>query len=162
MRPWQDRPFETRNLFNPAFCGVVVIRALASYEAAEEAGMPFSLSLLVLPLALHSETRRIFSENPRTQFIKLVAAHPELLVGLAQRTQKLLPFTFEGLGFVMRRGCFTTTANGRLKTLPRAVRARIDGTDDSIECQRAAVTLGRQFARVRDRVTIYTTLGLRP
>jgi len=120
------------------------------------------LSLLILPLVLHSETRAVFSASPRTHFIKLVEGHPEMLVGLAQRARNLLPFTLEGLGFAMHLGCFTTTRSGRLKTVPKAVRTKIDGTDDAVDCQRTAATLGKHFARVRDRVTLYTSLGLRP
>ena len=162
MRPWQERPFETRNLFNPAFCGLVLLRGIRAYEVEDSEGMPFSLTLLILPLVLHSETRAIFSASPRTHFIKVVEGHPEMLVGLAHRTRILLPFTLEGLGFAMHLGCFTTTPSGRLRTIAKTVRGRIDGTDDAVDCQKTAATLGKHFARVRDRVTLYTSLGLRP
>lgn len=52
MKQWDQRPFEIRNLFNPAFCGVVLFRAMQSYEEENSQGMPFSLALLVLPLCL--------------------------------------------------------------------------------------------------------------
>ena len=32
MKRWDQRPFEIRNLFNPAFCGLVLSRALHGYE----------------------------------------------------------------------------------------------------------------------------------
>lgn len=51
MKQWDQRPFEIRNLFNPAFCGVVLFRAMQSYEEENSQGMPFSRSL-VLPLCL--------------------------------------------------------------------------------------------------------------
>ena len=50
MKRWDQRPVEIRNLFNPAFCGLVLSRALHGYEDADARGMPFSLTLLVLPL----------------------------------------------------------------------------------------------------------------
>ena len=49
MKRWDQRPFEIRNLFNPAFCGLVLSRALHGYEEEDARGMPFSLTLLVLP-----------------------------------------------------------------------------------------------------------------
>ena len=52
MKRWDQRPFEVKNLFNPAFCGLVLFRALQGYEEENPDGMPFSLALLVLPLCL--------------------------------------------------------------------------------------------------------------
>jgi len=162
MKAWIDRPFETRNLFNPAFCAVVLLRALKAYEAEDEGGMPFSLAVLVLPLCLHAATRNIVIECQRTYFIKTIENHPEMLVGLAKRAHNLLPFSLEALGLAMQLGCFTVSKSGRLKTIAKAVRAKVEGTDESIECQKAAQVIGKHFGRLIDRVTIYTTLGIRP
>ena len=162
MKAWIDRPFETRNLFNPAFCAVVLLRALKAYEAEDEEGMPFSLAILVLPLCLHAATRNIVIECQRTYFIKTIENHPEMLVGIAKRAHNLLPFSLEALGLAMQLGCFTVSKSGRLKTIAKAVRAKVEGTDESIECQKAAQVIGKHFGRLTDRVTIYTTLGIRP
>lgn len=162
MKPWIDRPFEARNLFNPAFCAVVLLRALKAYEAEDSEGMPFSLAVLVLPLSLHGCTREILMANNRSYFIKTVESHPEMLVGLAKRARDLLPFFLEALGLAMQLGCFTVTDAGRLRTIPGAVRVKVDGTEESIQCQKAAQLIGKHFGRLNDRVTIYTTLGIRP
>lgn len=42
------------------------------------------------------------------------------------------------------------------------VRKTIGGTQESVACQRVAAFLGKEFARIGDRGTIYTTLGVRP
>ena len=162
MKPWNQRPFEIKNLFNPAFCGVILFRALGGYEEGNEAGMPFSLALLVLPLCLHKDTRLVLSENSRGYFLKVIEKNPRLLVGLATRTRQLLPFALEALGFLLERGCFSVTEDGRLRTVDRKVRKRLTGTDESIACQRIARFVGREFARIGDRGTIYTSLGIRP
>jgi len=73
-----------------------------------------------------------------------------------------LPFAFEALGFLMGRGCFLVTEGGRLRTIDHKVRKKVTGTDESIACQRVARFLGREFARVGDRGTVYTSLGVRP
>lgn len=162
MKSWTERPFEIRNLFNPAFCGVVLFRALAGYEEEDEAGMPFSLALLVLPLCLHKDTRVVLSDNARGYFLKAIEKNPCVLVGFAKRARHLLPFALEALGFLMERGCFLITEDGRLQTVDQKVRKKVTGTDESIACQRVARFLGREFARVGDRGTIYTSLGVRP
>ena len=162
MRSWPQRPFEVKTLFNPAFCGVVLSRALAGYEEEKVDGMPFSLALLVLPLCLHKETRLILSANSRGYLLKAIERNPRMLVNFAERAKDMMPFALEALGFLMERGCFVVTDDGCLKVVEKTVRKKVTGSDESIACQRIARFLGREFARVADRATIYTSLGVRP
>ncbi len=162
MKRWDQRPFEVRNLFNPAFCGLILYRALQGYEEENPNGMPFSLALLVLPLCLQKDSRQVIEDSPRSYLLKTVERKPQLLVGFADRTRDLLPFALEALGILMERGCFTVLQDGRLKTVPNRVRKSVAGTSESISCQRVARIIGREFARIADRVTVYTTFGVRP
>jgi Family of unknown function (DUF6521) len=162
LKPWNQRPFEVRNLFNPAFCGIILFRALAGFQEENEAGMPFSLALLVLPLCLHKDTRLVLAENSRSYFLKAVEKNPRVLVGFAERAQHLMPFALEAFGLLMERGCFIVAEDGRLQTVDKKVRKTVSGTDESIACQRVARFVGREFARIGDRVTIYSSLGVRP
>jgi hypothetical protein len=162
MKRWDERPIEIRNLFNPAFCGLVLFRSFCGFEEEEPRGMPFSLSLLILPLCLHKETREVLLERNRSYLLKVISSHPQLVVNLGTRARDLLPFTFEALGLLMQLGAFEVTSDGRLKAVPKGVRKSIVGTPESTACQRVARFVGKEFARVADRVTIYTTLGVRP
>ena len=162
MKPWNERPFEIRSLFNPAFCGIILFRALAGYEEENGTGMQFSLALLVLPLCLHKDTRLVLLDYSRGYLLKAIEKNPRILVGFAERAKHLLPFALEALGLLMERGCFYVTEDGRLRAVDRKVRKKVAGTDESIACQRVARFIGREFARIGDRVTIYTSLGVRP
>lgn len=124
--------------------------------------MPFSLTLLILPLCLHKQSREILMQGNRRYFLKLASNHPELLVDFSRRTTDLLPFTFEALGFLMQLGTFAVAPDGRLTSISSGVRKAVTGTAESIACQRVARYLGKEFARVGDRSTVYTTLGIRP
>lgn len=162
MKPWGKRPIEIRNLFNPAFCGVVLLRALQGFEEVDDAGMPFSLSLLILPLCLFKDSRELISNNPRSYLFKTIGDNSQMLIGFGERTRSLLPYTFEALGFTMHRQSFDVTNLGRLKIREKGVRKRINGTLESIECQKVARIIGKSFAQIGDRVTIYTTFGIKP
>lgn len=162
MKPWNERPIEIRNLFNPAFCGLLLHRAIVGYRDTDERGMPFSLSLLILPLCLQQGSRDILRAGYRSYLLKIIAEHPELLVGFSGRCTDTLPFTFEGLGMLMTHRALEVDGAGSL--LPGAARvvAAVNGSEESKACQRAAAYLGKQFALIGDRATIYTTLGIRP
>lgn len=162
MKQWVDRPIEIRNLFNPAFCGLVLFRALAGFHGHDAKGMPFSLSLLVLPLCLQQDSRETLQRGNRSYLLKVIADHPELLVGFDRRCMDVLPFTFEGLGLLMHLNALAVSPAGRLLPGSAKVRKTIGGSEESKACQRAAAFLGKEFAHIGDRGTIYTTLGIRP
>lgn len=162
MKRWDQRPIEIRNLFNPAFCGLVLFRSFCGYDEEDPRGMPFSLALLILPLCLHKESRDVLLQGNRSYFLKVVSNHPQLLVNFPRRATDLLPFTFEALGLLMQLAAFEVGSSGSLKAVPKGVRKSVTGTPESIACQRIARFLGKEFARVADRATIYTTLGVRP
>ena len=162
MKKWNERPFEVRNLFNPAFCGVLLLRAIKSYEEENGSGMPFSLVLLVLPICLQNDSREIVLSHSRSYLLKTVGDNPQILIGFAERAKKLLPYALEGLGFAMQLNSFQVTNEGSLCIKNKGIRIKIDGTKESVECQKAAQIIGRKFAQIGDRITIYTTFGVKP
>jgi len=162
MKRWDRRPIEIRNLFNPAFCGLVLFRALCGYEEKDATGMPFSLSLLVLPLCLHKDSREVIANNPRSHLLKTTEKNQQIMVGFADRATQMLPYTFEGFGLLMERDCLAISQDGRIQTVPGKVRKAIKGTDETISCQRTARIVGKEFAHIADRVTVYRTFGIRP
>ena len=162
MKRWDQRPFEIRNLFNPAFCGLVLFRALHCYEEEDARGMPFSLSLLVLPLCLHKDSREVIANSPRSYLLKTTERNQQVMVGFADRVTQMLPYAFEGFGLLMERGCIAIADDGRIQTVPNTVRKSVNGTDETVSCQKVARILGREFSRIADRATVYTTFGIRP
>ncbi len=162
MKRWNQRPFEIRNLFNPAFCGLVLFRALHGYEEQDDRGMPFSLSLLVLPLCLHKDSREVIADSPRSYLLKTAEKNQQIMVGLADRVTQMLPYAFEGFGLLMERGCISVAGDGRIQTVPDKVRKTVSGTDETVSSQKVARIVGREFARIADRATVYTAFGLRP
>jgi hypothetical protein len=140
----------------------VLFRGLAAYHSEDDRGMPFSLSLLILPLCLQQASRDILRAGNKSYFLKIVADHPELLVDFGRRCTDVLPFTLEALGVLMHVGALSVTSEGELVPHGDGVRKTVSGSDESVACQRAAAFLGKHFARVGDRATIYTTLGVRP
>jgi hypothetical protein len=162
VKRWDQRPFEIRNLFNPAFCGLILLRALYGYEEEDALGMPFSLSLLVLPLCLHKDSREVIASSPRSYLLKTTEKNQQIMVGFADRVTQMLPYTFEGFGLLLERGCITIADNGHFQTVPKTVRKTVDGTDETVACQKVARIVGRELARIADRATVYTTFGIRP
>lgn len=161
MKPWNQRPREIRNLFNPAFCGLVLARGIEGFSETTRS-MPFSLTLLILPLCLHKRTRDQIKEAKQSYFTKILQEHPEIRVDLAQRARSLLPYTMEAFAYLMACEAIDVDDSGCIAVRNNMVRKSITGTQDTKDCQTVARSLGRKLALIKDRVTIYTTLGIRP
>lgn len=139
-----------------------MFRALAGFEEEDDRGMPFSLSLLVLPLSLHKDSRDVIASRPRSYLLKTAEKNQQIMVGFADRVTQMLPYAFEGFGLLMERGCIAVTDDGRIQTVHKKVRKTVDGTAETVACQKVARVVGKEFARIADRATVYTTFGIRP
>ena len=162
MKPWNQRPREVRTLFNPAFCGLVLARGMEGFMEAANRPMPFSLTLLILPLCLHKRTRDQLKAANRSYLTSILQDHPEIRVDLAQRARGLMPYTMEAFGYLMACDVITIDDAGAIALKTEMVRKNLSGSQDTKDCQTVARSLGKKLALLNDRVTIYTTLGIRP
>jgi len=162
MKPWNQRPREIRNLFNPAFCGLILVRGVEGFSETANSPMPFSLTLLILPLCLHKRTREQIKEAPRSYFTKILKDHPEIRVDLARRARGLFPYTMEAFAYLMSCKAIIVDECGCIALMDKAIKKSISGSQDTKDCQTVARSLGRKLALINDRGTIYTTLGIRP
>jgi hypothetical protein len=62
----------------------------------------------------------------------------------------------------MACGAIAVDGTGAIGLTQEGVRKSITGSQDTKDCQTVARSLGKKLALLNDRVTIYTTLGIRP
>lgn len=162
MKDWSSRPFEERNLFNPAFCAVVLAVAVREYERVSGKPMPYSLTLLVLPICLHLASREQILENKRMSVLRVFALRPDLLVDFAERARALVQYATEAFALLASKGCIKVSDDGGISLIPRRISPAPRNTEDTERCRAAAVILGRDLAQINDRVTVYASLSIRP
>lgn len=162
MKAWYLRPPEIRTLFNPAFCGLVLANGIKGYNIATGSPMPFSLTLLILPLSLHKRTRELILANKLAYLTKLIELYPEIRINLANRTKGLFPYTMEGFAYLVSSGIVQISDIGGIEVKKSRGGKKIQVSQDTTDCKQAAVLIGKKFGKIKDKVTIYTTLGIRP
>ncbi|WP_295947647.1 three component ABC system middle component [uncultured Bartonella sp.] len=162
MKRWDFRPFEIKYLLNPAFCGLLLVRALEGYESVSKRGMPFSLLLLILALCLPSSSRNIILDSKRSYLLKIIEERPEILIDLPERARELIPYTYEAMGLLLFYGCISIDDNGCFSLIKEKIKRIRNGTDEVKQCLKAALTIGKMFAQVGSRSTIYISFGVRP
>lgn len=85
-----------------------------------------------------------------------------MLVDFARRAQGLIQHAMEAFALLASRECITVSEAGGIQFLPRKVSPQPLGRENAEQCRVAAAILGRDFAQINDRVTIYTSLSIRP
>lgn len=168
MQPWGQRPTEVANLFNPAFIGALLRKAVDGYTEEAQAGMPFELSFLVFPFCLHPATA---SRLPRSASVTPLHVwlqreeNRDVLLGFADRASALVPFVKEAILFSAERGVLDIDGAGRLQVGARTLRGitnyRSIG-EEVKEAVRLAEFVGRWFALAGTNATVFALLGVRP
>jgi len=88
--------------------------------------------------------------------------HPEIRVNLANRTKGLFPYAMEGFAYLMNSGFIKIDDGGGIVLTKESFGNKLKGSQDTQDCQRVAILIGKKFGKIKDKVTVYTTLGIKP
>lgn len=153
---------EERNLYNPAFTAVLVVRAVQGYE--QEAGEPCHVLLAVLApvMALTKQVRAVLPNRISSTTVNWIEREAAARVYLSQAASHLGPIVKAGLLFGVRTQALEVVA-GRLVRSTGRIPKRITGDSrEVIEIQKASLFLGRWLSKAGGTSTIFTLLGVGP
>ena len=166
MLPWPTRVVEEANLFNPAFCATLLVKAGEEFARKGARPLPFALTFLILPIVLHHGTRSALPSSTVTSMLPWIQDNREQLVEFAQRAQRLGPITREALLFGVQHHTMVLTADGNVTVGPKrqsATEKRTElFTDEARECVDRAGFLGRWLSTAGTTATIYAAWGIAP
>ena len=163
MKTWAERPAEIANLFNPAFCAIVLRQSVRGFVQEKGEGLPFALAFLVLPIVLHKRTRELLPKSIATKMHPWIQDHQDVRVGFAGRCCALLPHTQEAIVFAATNDLLAMSANGRIEA-PQVPLPSASWPDDSepAVCISRARFVGRWLSTAGDVATIFAMWGVRP
>lgn len=159
MQVWSKRVVEEANLFNPAFCAVLLAKAAEEFTKKTQQPLPFAVAFLVLPVVLHHGTRTTLPSSTITSLLPWIQDHREQLVNFAGRVR-------EAVLFGTQNETLAVTDSGGVAVGARRQSAteRRTGlfTAEARECVERAGFLGRWFAAAGTPATIYSAWGIAP
>ena len=161
---WATRPREEAALFNPAFCGELIVRTVASYFQAKSHGFALPLAYLILPLTLSAQARAALPRRSDTTFVTWAGLHRVLLADLPQRATALRPVTREALLFMVQHRALGLAGDGFVPgAAPLKLARKLGDTTNEVgDIRVAASTIGRWFAQQGAPTQILQTMGIRP
>lgn len=163
MLHWENRPEEIANLFNPAFCSILLFDAIKGFQSEKKTGLPYPLIFLVLPLILHKSTREGIPKNIRAKMHVWVQKYPEFRINFSERTKNLVPYAKEALSFGIQQGTIEITENATLSARKNmSLKSPWNEEDEPAICRKKAKFLGRWLAKAGDVTTIFAMWGICP
>jgi len=161
---WEERPFEIRNLLNPAFCAVLLHNAVEGYcQNSDKDGMPYPLIFLILPLVLHKATRESLPQRIDADFDLWVKNNPQNFSFFPERVCFLNTYTREAIIFGMQYDCLKIRESGYLFAYKLSSPKTIwNNESEAMQCYKNAYFVGRWFADTGMPITIFRILGIRP
>jgi hypothetical protein len=114
MLAWNQRPIEVANLFNPAFCALLLRQAVAGYQKISGHGMDYAMAFVVLPVVLHKATREALPYASTTKLHMWMQKHHEVRIGFTERMQNMVQITKEALLFALQRNALALDETGVL------------------------------------------------
>ena len=158
---WDNRSIASSSMLNPPLMATVIAAAANRYEDQSGDSMPWELLYLVVPMALHRDTREVIPNRINSHLPRWVERNPVLQAGLAPRARSLAPYAREGLRFGLHSGAITLHADA---TLSGQIPGRLDrdGHPELTAIVGTASFLGKWFAHVGRPATVFAVLGVSP
>jgi hypothetical protein len=165
MLQWEDRPFEIAYGLNPAFLSILLYQAIAAFEKQEEEGMPYALSMLVIPMVFYAPIRTKLPKNHEKSLHDWIKNNPETLVQFPSRVNQLIPYSKESIIFAMQHCIIKINPVGNFVVVKKRLSINnLNWLSDSRTyqmCEKAKF-LGKWFALQGSTDVIYRTLGIKP
>jgi hypothetical protein len=165
MLPWDKRPIEIANLFNPAFLALLLHEGSLAYYNEIQKGLPFELAPLLVTLPLHKETRDIMPKKISTQMHAWLLDHPEIKINCSKRIRNMNPYILESIAFGLKTGIINIDEDGKINSIGRTAlskKLKWNAELDPAKCLQRATFLGRWFAYAGDVSTVYIMWGITP
>jgi hypothetical protein len=105
VKPWEKRPTEEANLFNPAFVGSLIYEFSKAYSKHQVDGTPVTFVPLTLSVVLHKTTRARLPGSTVTSLYDWLLKNEDVLIGLSDRARNITPISKEALRFLMMHNC---------------------------------------------------------
>jgi len=164
MKPWSERSIEEANLLNPAFCCATLTASIAGYFSVNDAGMPYPLTFMVLPIVLHKPTRESLPSSTKTSLAAWMQNNADAKVLYAERLLSLKPYTREAIQFgllyswiVLHHGWLVQTTFEEF----RLTRILQNLDNEAKDCVSRAKLVGKWFALAGSAQTVMNLWGIR-
>ena len=162
MKPWNNRSDIEASLFNPAFCGELILHAVKSYKnATKQENFPFALAYLILPFLMSAEVSNALPRTRRTGFISWLFSNRYLTPIIAQKAKDLKEYTKEAILFDLSLDLLQIDDKANLLVGTKSLLSKRNFKREEVDQMiKKAIFIGSWLGNAGDVVTIYSIIGI--
>ena len=159
----RDRSIETRNLLNPAFCGLIYASIVTGYNLKSRSSIPYYLPYILMPIILHKESRLKIPDTSATKFHSWLQNSEEIKIGLAERAVNLKPFVSEAVMFLHGQGHIKSDSEFGISVVKQSsINTMLKNSPMISDYIKKAKTIGAMCGKNNSALTIMALLGVQP
>ena len=99
LDPWERRPTEEANLFNPAFLCALVYEFLKEFTKTNTNVAPITITVIALSTSLHRASRERLPHSTISPLYSWLQVNEDLLIDFATRSKNISPYAKEAILF---------------------------------------------------------------
>ena len=162
MKPWNNRSDIEAALFNPAFCGELILHAVSSYnKTAKQGKFPYALAFLVLPFLMNEVVYKALPSTKRTGLITWLFSNQHLTPLIANKIKELKGYTNEAILFDLSMNLLQIDEQAGLETgSSKLIRKRYFQRNEVENMIKRAGFIGVWLGEAGDVVTIFSLIGI--
>jgi Family of unknown function (DUF6521) len=156
---WTKRPTEVANLFNPAYCSMLINSMCNGYQTALPEGVPYPLVFVAMSVVMYPDSARLLPTTSNTKLHIWLQKNPEVLFNFAERTKKLAPYVRESIAFGLSHGVIQLAPNARIVALPVRGLGQRASLDAAVKHSQL---VGKILGKINDVQSVFSMFGVRP
>ena len=160
---WNRLPREERSLYNPAFLGLLLLRAATGHESQVDKPIPIPLAMLAASTSLNRPVRAAMPTRVNSNLVGWLQDHPDFRVTLPRYTAALAPALRASLWLVLSQNLASVVDGIGLQVDRDLSSVPSRSTDAEVrQCEAAAFFAGRWFGRSGSPSTVLALWGVTP
>lgn len=162
MKPWNKRSDIEAALFNPAFCGELILHTVLAYNNnAKKGKFPYTLSYLVLPFLLNTELFNALPATKKSKFVTWLYENRHLTPIIADKAKGMKEYTNEAILFYLSMDMLMINDQIELELgTTEMLRKRNFQRLEVEKIIKRAKFLGTWLSEAGDVITIYSLIGI--
>lgn len=156
---------EEVNLYNPAYCGFLILSALRSFSELDDRGIHCALPYLIIPMALSSKISSSLPRSTSTPIASWVSDQGGVLSDFPAMVTAYIPVVNAAMLFLLEKQVIKLDLDGNYLIKNDALSKNpslFNKTESLKQTFQAANLIGRWFAHSSSVETIYAQLGIKP
>ncbi|WP_327396943.1 three component ABC system middle component [Streptomyces phaeochromogenes] len=156
---WNEPVALVTAMLNPALIATLLSTAADAYAHRQASGMPWALSFIAAPMALHQGTRSALPASTRTHLFTWIGRHPVLRAGFPSRAKATVAPVRAGLRFALRHNVLELHHDCLKPAIKPSMKPPRDTETHAI--LRSARLIGAWMAD-NETAAIFASLGVEP